>query len=62
LNAATSPSPEGSIQIVKRRGISDDALKRILLAPTVIIIVGLVIYPFAWAVYLSFSDIHHQTG
>jgi multiple sugar transport system permease protein len=47
---------EEPIQVVKRRGISDDALKRILLAPTVIIIVGLVIYPFAWAVYLSFFE------
>ena len=36
--------------------MSDDTLKRLLLAPTVIIIVGLVIYPFAWAVYLSFFE------
>ena len=56
MNAVTSPSPEGTIQVVKRRGMSDDTLKRLLLAPTVIIIVGLVIYPFAWAVYLSFFE------
>ncbi|MHB8088647.1 MAG: carbohydrate ABC transporter permease [Anaerolineaceae bacterium] len=47
-------SPAGAI--AKRRGLSDDALKRILLAPAVLIIIGLVIYPFLWAVYLSFND------
>jgi len=56
LNAATSPSHEGTIQVVKRRGISDDWLKRLMLAPAVIIILALVIYPFAWAVYLSFFE------
>ena len=56
MNAATSPSHEGTIQVVKRRGISDDWLKRLMLAPAVIIILALVIYPFAWAVYLSFFE------
>ena len=41
---------------VKRRGVSDDVLKRILLAPTVLIIIALVIYPFLWAVFLSFHE------
>lgn len=41
---------------VKRWGLSDNALKRLLLAPTVLIILALVIYPFLWAVYLSFFD------
>ncbi len=36
--------------------MSDDALKRILLAPAVLIIVGLVLYPFLWAVRLSFTQ------
>lgn len=40
----------------KRRGLSDDALKRLLLAPAVLIIIGLVIYPFLWAVFLSFNE------
>ena len=47
-------SPAGAI--AKRRGLSDDALKRILLAPAILIILGLVIYPFLWAVYLSFNE------
>jgi len=42
--------------LAKRRGLSDDALKRILLLPAVLIIAGLVLYPFLWAVYLSFHD------
>lgn len=54
MNTALPAPSNEPVQVVKRRGISDDVLKRILLAPTVIIIVGLVIYPFAWAVYLSF--------
>lgn len=52
INFAT----QESVQVVKRRGLSDDALKRLLLTPAVLIIVGLVIYPFAWAVYLSFHE------
>ena len=39
-----------------RHGLSDDALKRILLLPAVLIILGLVLYPFLWAVYLSFTE------
>lgn len=51
---ATKTTSTGAI--AKRRGLSDDALKRLLLAPAVLIIVGLVIYPFLWAVYLSFHE------
>ena len=48
--------PEKIEIAVKRRGLSDNVLKRLLLAPTNLIIIGLVIYPFLWAVYLSFFD------
>lgn len=56
MTATTSSASQGPIHVVKRRGLSDDALKRLLLAPAVIIIVALVIYPFLWAVYLSFFE------
>ena len=36
--------------------LSDDWLKRILLAPTMLIILGLVVYPTLWAVVLSFTN------
>jgi multiple sugar transport system permease protein len=50
-NALQSQGPEAKI---KRRGISDDALKRLMLTPAMLIIAALVLYPFLWAVYLSF--------
>jgi multiple sugar transport system permease protein len=56
LNTALPAPSNEPHEVVKRHGISDDALKRILLLPAVVIIVGLVIYPFAWAVYLSFHN------
>jgi multiple sugar transport system permease protein len=36
--------------------ISDDWLKRILLAPALLIVLGLVVYPTLWAVVLSFTN------
>jgi multiple sugar transport system permease protein len=36
--------------------LSDDWLKRILLAPAMLIILGLVVYPTLWAVVLSFTN------
>jgi multiple sugar transport system permease protein len=39
-----------------RFSISDDWLKRVLLAPAMLIILGLVIYPTLWAVVLSFTN------
>ena len=36
--------------------LSDDWLKRILLAPAMIIILGLLVYPTLWAVVLSFTN------
>lgn len=56
MNTALPEPSNQTVQVVKQRGMSDDTLKRILLAPAVLIIVGLVIYPFAWAVYLSFHE------
>ena len=41
---------------VARVRISDDWLKRILLAPAMLIILGLVVYPTLWAVVLSFTN------
>lgn len=38
------------------RGLSDTALKRWLTAPTLLFLIGMVVYPFLWAVYLSFTD------
>ena len=40
----------------EQRGLSEKALKWLLLAPALLIIVGLVIYPFLWAVVLSFTE------
>lgn len=54
MNAESSIQHPAKEVKVKRRGLSDDALKRLMLAPAVIIILALVIYPFLWAVYLSF--------
>lgn len=56
MNTALPAPSNEPVQAEKRRGISDDTLKKLLLAPTVLIILGLVIYPFAWAVYLSFHQ------
>jgi multiple sugar transport system permease protein len=56
LNASQNSPLAEPVQVIKRRGLSDDALKRLLLMPAVLIILGLVIYPFAWAVYLSFHE------
>ena len=56
MKASLAASTTGPVQVVKRRGLSDNALKRILLTPAVLIILALVIYPFAWAVYLSFTE------
>jgi multiple sugar transport system permease protein len=56
LNAALNAPTQEPVQVVKRRGLSDDVLKRLMLTPTVLIILGLVIYPFIWAVYLSFHE------
>ena len=55
MKAENAEKAPNSIK-VKRRGLSDNALKRILLAPAVLIIIALVIYPFLWAVYLSFHE------
>jgi multiple sugar transport system permease protein len=56
LNTTLPEQSKTAAQSVKRTGLSDDAFKRILLMPAVLIIVGLVIYPFLWAVYLSFTE------
>jgi multiple sugar transport system permease protein len=56
LNTTLPEQSKPIAQSVKRHGLSDDAFKRILLLPAVLIIVGLVIYPFLWAVYLSFNE------
>jgi multiple sugar transport system permease protein len=56
LKATIVDHPTVRETLAKRRGLSDDALKRILLLPAVLIIAGLVLYPFLWAVYLSFHD------
>ncbi len=56
MNASQNSPLAEPVQVIKRRGLSDDALKRLLLMPAVLIILGLVIYPFAWAVYLSFHE------
>jgi multiple sugar transport system permease protein len=56
LKVATAEEPIKTEVVVKRRGLSDDALKRLLLLPAVLIILFLVIYPFLWAVYLSFHE------
>jgi multiple sugar transport system permease protein len=48
--------PESKNVTLTRRGMSDDVLKRLLLTPAVLIILALVIYPFLWAVYLSFHE------
>ncbi len=55
LNTALPDPTNQTAQVIKRRGMSDDVLKRLLLTPAVLIILALVIYPFAWAVYLSFT-------
>jgi len=56
LNTAFPAPSDDKPLVVKRHGMSDDALKRIMLAPAVLIILGLVLYPFLWAVYLSFHQ------
>lgn len=56
MKAVTAGQPLEKEYAVKRRGLSDDALKRLLLLPAVLIILALVIYPFLWAVYLSFHE------
>jgi len=56
MNKTELSNPEKKIGTVSHRGLSDDRLKRILLTPTVLIIIALVIYPFLWAVYLSFFE------
>ena len=56
MKAATVTTATEIDKMTKRRGLSDNALKRLLLAPAVLIILGLVIYPFLWAVYLSFNE------
>jgi multiple sugar transport system permease protein len=40
----------------EKRGLSEQSLKWLLLAPTLIIIAALVLYPFFWAVVLSFTE------
>lgn len=41
---------------IEKRGLSEQALKWLLLAPALIIICALVLYPFFWAVVLSFTE------
>jgi multiple sugar transport system permease protein len=40
----------------EKHGLSEQALKWLLLAPALIIIAALVLYPFFWAVVLSFTE------
>jgi len=55
LNTTQEVTP-ATVRTKKKFVLSDDWLKRLLLAPSMIIIVGLVIYPFLWAVVLSFTE------
>jgi multiple sugar transport system permease protein len=41
---------------IEKRGLSEQTLKWLLLAPALIIICALVLYPFFWAVVLSFTE------
>lgn len=41
---------------MEKRGLSEQALKWLLLAPALLIICALVLYPFFWAVVLSFTE------
>jgi multiple sugar transport system permease protein len=63
LNTTEKISPIVTVTAKKKFNLSDDWLKRLLLAPALLIILGLVVYPFLWAVVLSFTEysIMHDT-
>lgn len=51
--AAASPPKDGRLKL---RGISDRALAWIFVAPTIVILLAINIFPLIWTIYLSFTN------